>query len=212
MFKKFPAILAILAVSLSFARSYAQQPSPSPAALATPGPTDYSAFPPATIIDKLQEKIILWQDDIINGMQAQIILPNLYREMAGTAVDTDNGKVKDQKLLDLLSKYGIGVSTKDGTKINTASTTPPLPSDAPETVPLVEIKDSATAAEKARIRALLEKCQTLVDRANGYKKLIGGLQSVILELLQLAKTDSGAQSIVDKYHIKQQSPIPVATP
>lgn len=224
MYKKIPAIFTLTLLLLP-GKFYAQQPASSPkasaspaaaAAKASPSPgadtTDYSSLPPAKIVDKLQDKIIAWQDFIINGMQAQIILPNLYREMAGVAVDSTDGKVKDQKMLDLLSKYGIGVNTKDGKKINTPSTTSPVPEEPAETAPFIEIKDGASREEKAHIRALLEKCQALVDRANASKKVIAGLQAVILDLLQLAKTDDGAKAIVDKYHIRQQAPIPTPAP
>lgn len=224
MHKKFPAIFILTLLLLLPVKNYAQQPaspakaSASPAASAakaspsaTPDATDYSTLPPAKIIDKLQEKIITWQDFIINGMQAQIILPNLYREMAAVAVDSEDGKVKDQKMLDVLSKYGIGVTTKDGKKLNTPATTSSVPEEPVETVPFIEIKEGASREEKARIRALLEKGQTLVERANACKKVIASLQAVILDLLQLAKTDDGAKTIVDKYHIRQQAPIPIPT-
>ena len=216
MFKKFPAAIALLTLLLPFSQSYSQQPSPSasasPAATATPDKTDYSSLPPAKIIDKLQEKIIAWQEDVINGMRAQVILPNLYREMATVAVDADGGKVKDQKMLDLLTKYGVGVSTKDGKKMNTPSTASAIPAVPVESVPFIEIKEGATREDKARIRGLLEKGQALVDSVNGYKKVIASLQAVIVDVLQLAKSDDGAQTVVDKFHIKQQFPIPSPTP
>lgn len=145
-------------------------------------------------------------------MESQIILPDIYKEMALAAVDTKTGKVKDQKMLDLLSKYGIGLSTKDGKKLNTPSADADNSTEPPEIVPFIEIKDNVSPQEKARIRELREKGLNLVDRATKSKKLTGRLQMVAMDLLELAKTDDKAQALVEKYRIRQQVPSSVPSP
>ncbi|HWB59340.1 MAG TPA: hypothetical protein VG733_07600, partial [Chthoniobacteraceae bacterium] len=221
MQKTFAAVaVALITIALFPAEIFSQTPQPSPAAKSTPAPAvaspsptpDYSSMPPAKIIDKLQQQIINWQDDIINGIQAEIILGNLYRAIATGAVDTDNGKVKDQKLLDLLSKYGISVGTKGGAKLNTPATTLSFPIDAPELVPMIEVKSGASREEKARIVQLLEKEHELVDRANGYKKIMSNLQYLAVDLLELGKTDDAAQGIIDKAGLKLHVPSPSPSP
>ncbi len=223
MHKKFPVVLILLALSFP-ANSYSQQPplsrppsaGRSPARSATPDPNDYSSLPAGQIIDKVQQKIIAWQDDIINGMQAQIFLQNLYGKLEAIAINTDTGDVKDQKLLDLLSKYGIPVTTKDGKKINTPSTTPPVPETTDEKVPFVGNGVVATTDEKRRIGMLLAKGESLIDRANTSKKITASLASLMGELFNLAKTDADVQALLDKYHIKpeapKRTPAPAPTP
>jgi hypothetical protein len=204
MLKKFPLILALFIALLLPVKSYSQK--------TTSKGDEWSSLPPAKVIDKLQTQIIDWQDEIIRGMEVQIIMQNIYRDMVGLAVDPTNGDVKDQKILDLVSKYGIGVSTKDGKKLNTPSTDAGDSAEKPETVPFVEVGDKATSEEKARIRALLEKGQTLVEKATNAKKVVSRLETVAMDLLALSKTDDGAQTLVKKYSIKQNAPTPSPSP
>jgi hypothetical protein len=215
MHKKFAASAALTILLLLPATGYPQSPSPSAPdkspAKATPAP-DYSTMPPAKIIDKLQEQIIGWQDDIMKGMEEQGAVQILYRDMIGAAVDSTTGEVKDQKLLDLLSKYGIGISTKDGKKLNTVADPASFYKAPPVTAPFIEVKEAATHEEKARIHALEEKSQTLVDRVTQARLITFRLETVTMDLLQLSKTDDSAKSLVEKYHIKMSGPAPSASP
>ena len=208
MCKKLPPIIALFIALLLPAELYSQKASPSATPKAASDAVDYSSLPPARIIDKLQGQIIDWQDEVIKGMEDQPIVQIIYRDMGGIAVDVTTGEVKDQKMLDLLSKYGLAVTTKDGKKLNTPVEESVFLKITPETVPLIEIKDGATRDEKSRIHALLEKSQALVDRATLAKKIVSRLEIAALDLLELAKKDEGAQSLVDKYHIKQHAPSP----
>lgn len=211
MYKKSPFIPALAIALLLTAKTYSQKTDTSSAPDKTASSAaDYSSLPPAKIVDKLQDQIITWQDEIIRGMEDQPVVQIIYRDMAGIALDNTSGVVKDQKMLDLLTKYGLGVSTKDGKKLNSPSAEADFLKVTPEIVPMIEVKDSATAAEKARIRALLDKGQTLVDKATLAKKWAARLEIAALDLLQLAKTDPGAQTLVDKYHIKQHPTSPVS--
>jgi len=216
MHKKSVAIAVLSVLLLLPATGYSQKtgtpaPDASPAKTG-PAATDYSSLPPARIIDKLQDQIITWQDDIIRGMEQQTAVQLIYRDMIGIAVNPTTGEVKNQKILDLLTKYGIGISTKDGKKLNSVSDVPAFLKITPETVPFVEVKDGASREEKARIRALLEKGQTLVDKATQAKQITLRLETVTMDLLLLSKTDEGAQSLVDKYSIKQHSSSPTPSP
>jgi len=210
---KSPLIVAVLAVLLLPVEVYSQKASATPK---ESGPVDYASMPPAKIIDKLQQQIIDWQDEIIKGMEEQPVVQIIYRDMGGIAVDVTNGEVKDQKMLDLLSKYGLGVTTKDGKKLNDPADEAAFLKDVtPEAAPFIELKDGANREEKARIRDLLEKEQSLADKATLAKKIAIRLEVAATDLLELAKTDPGAQSLVDKYHIKQHpssSPTPSPAP
>jgi hypothetical protein len=137
-------------------------------------------------------------------MQAQPIEQSLLRDMVGVALDPKTNAVTDQKMLDLLSKYGVNITTKDGKKLTTTASPDVLKADVPtESVPYIEVPKSATQAEKTTLRALLEKAEPLAERATQSNKLIAKLQALVIDLVALGKTDEGAQGLVDKYHIKQ---------
>ncbi len=215
MFKKSPAIIALSIAFLLPVNIYSQKASPSPAdkppQKTAPNAPDYSSLPPDKIIQKLQGQIIIWQDQIIKGMQVQPIEQSLLRDMVGVALDAKTNAVTDQKMLDLLSKYGVGITTKDGKKLTTAGT--PLDTNVPvESVPYIEVPKNATPAEKTEIRTLLEKAGGVAEKATLANKLIARLQALVIDLVALGKTDAGAQSLVDKYHIKQNTPSPSPSP
>lgn len=194
----------LLLVGPLHAQTATPTPKPSPAPSSA---EEYASLTPPQIIIKLQGQIIGWQDTIIKGTQAAPVARNLLTEMASVGANTQTGEIKDQKMLDLLAKNGINITLNDGKKISTA--TQSITKVTPDVVPMIVVPPTATAAEKKQIRELLEKATSLIDQANYCKQTLASFQTIVEDLLTLARTDEGAQGIVKKYNIQQHS---AATP
>jgi|GEM_PF-2049511 len=59
---------------------------------------------------EIQAEVQKRQDEINRGSQSQQIGTNLLKDIAGASIDSASGKVKNEKLKELLTKNGITVT------------------------------------------------------------------------------------------------------
>jgi len=195
-------LLASVVVQIGLIPAECQTPKPAPAG-AEP------SLQNIRLLQKLEIEVIRQEGEIQKGIQVGQIYNALIKDLAGVAISA-KGEVKDDKMQKLLAENGVTINIPNtNASFPSVATPTPKPVDMPAddpakyapvgTIPqdMREDFDYMEQVRKANVKAIQQS-----------KTLQAALEKLVNDVLELSKTDADAKALVEKYHIKKNTPAP----